>query len=78
MALSFFAGHAFELAHVCGRDRRAVEREVVDLSDVAPRLVVFDKQLNVLNILELHKLERYWIAFQVTWSNSVQGEIIID
>lgn len=63
MALSFLSRDPLELSHISSRDRRAVECEVLDPCDVTTILIVFYKQLHILNTLELHKPQGHRVAF---------------
>lgn len=38
---------------------------MVNLGNIAPGLVVFDKQLNILDVLELNKSQINKVSFQV-------------
>lgn len=68
MTFALLASNAFELSHIGGGDWRPIEGQMVNLCHFTSRLIVFDKQLNVLHILELYELE--WdrgAAFQIIW-----------
>lgn len=54
VALAFLPGDSLEVVHVGRVDRRPDYSQVVDLSHLAPRLVVSNEQLDVLHVLELH------------------------
>lgn len=69
MAFSLFAGNTFEVFHFGGGNRWTDEINRIDLRHLATALIVFDENLNILNILEFHVTQIDWISSQVLWIN---------
>lgn len=65
VALAFLPGDSLEVAHVGRVDRRPDYSQMVDLGHLATRLVVSDKQLNVLHILELDVAQVDRVSVQI-------------
>lgn len=71
MTLSFLAGDALEIVHLCGLQRRSNEAQVVNLCCLASRLVVLHKNLDVLYILEFHVTEVHRVTLEVLLGEAV-------
>lgn len=67
MTFTLLASNAFELSHIGGGDWRPIERQMVNLRHFTSRLIVFDKQLNVLHILKLYEFQWNRGALQIIW-----------
>lgn len=65
VALALLPGDSLEIVHVSRVDRRPDYSQMVDLSHLAARLIVPDKQLNVLDVLELHVAQVDGVSVQV-------------
>lgn len=72
MALSFFAGDTFEVYHFGCRDGRADEANEVKLRHIAAALIIFYKQLNILDILKFDVTQIDWISSQIFCINTVE------
>ncbi len=57
VTLALFSRHTFEFAHVGGTDGCSNYCKVINLGNVVVSLVVPEKELQVLDILKLDKLE---------------------
>lgn len=62
MSFALFAGNTLKVVHLGCNDWRADEANVVDLRDIAARLVILDENLYVLYILEFHIAQIYRIS----------------
>ena len=70
MALSFLSRHPFEIGHVGGEDGRADDGKVVNLGNLSALLVVLEKELEVLHILELDEAKGNGTAVKLVWSET--------
>lgn len=65
MTLPFFTGDSLKITHIRSINRRSDNGQMIDLSHLTSRLIVFHKKLNILDILELYIPQVHWIAFQI-------------
>lgn len=72
VAFALFASDALEVFHFGGRDWRANECNMVQLCNFATAVIVLDKNLDVLYVLEFHVAQIDQIAGQIFWINPVE------
>ena len=60
MSLSLLARDSLEITHVGSGDRRPDHSQVINLGHFISSLVVFEEELQILNVLKLDKFQRYW------------------
>lgn len=74
MALSFFASNTLEIFHFCRCNGWTDKANVIKLCQFATALIILDKNLDILNILEFHVAQIDWIAGQIFWINANSNE----
>lgn len=71
MSLPFLSCHPLKFAHIGSVNGTTTNTQVVDLGAfIGTHLVVFEEELKILNVLELHEAEIDRFAVQLVRSQS--------